>query len=372
MYIYENLDWPQFKWDHDEVNQALMKVKFEQGRILGKMQQLGFELQEKTVLETITREVVKTSEIEGELLDSEAVQSSVARHLGLDIAGLKPSDRHVDGIVEMLLDATHHYEQPLSLERLCQWHHLLFPSGMSGMMLVTPGILRQDSEGPMQVVSGVYGKERIHFQAPPAKQLLSEIERFLQWFNDTQLQLDPVIKAGIAHLWFVTLHPFEDGNGRISRAITDMALAIAENEKSRFYSMSTQIRQQRKSYYTILERTQKGTVDITEWLMWFLNCLYQSILQSESLLKNTLDKARFWEKHACKMLNERQIMMLNLLFEGFKGKLTSMKWAKITKCSQDTAIRDIKMLLDYGILVKSEEGGRSTNYHLKDQESDER
>ncbi len=366
MYIYNNLDWPQFRWNHDLINRALIKVKFEQGRILGKMQQLGFELQEKTVLETLTHEVVKSSSIEGEVLDSDEVRSSIARHLGLDIAGLKPSDRHVDGIVEVLLDATRHFDQPLSLQRLCQWHNLLFPFGMSGMMLIIPGMLRQDSEGPMQVVSGHYGKEKVHFKAPPANKLENEMALFIEWFNHTQTNLDPIVKAAIAHLWLVTLHPFEDGNGRITRALTDMQLARSENEKNRFYSMSTQIRKQRKTYYNILERTQKGTLDISEWLIWFLNCLYQSIIESETLTENILNKAKFWEAHACKTLNERQITILNLLFDGFEGKLTSNKWAKIMKCSQDTASRDIKSLLEYEILIKSPKSGRSTSYHLKD------
>ncbi len=363
MYIYERPNWPNFTWDHEQVYQALLPVKFEQGRLLGQMKNLGFELQKSAVLEALTSEVVKTSEIEGEVLNVSEVRSSVARHLGLEAGGLLPADRHVDGIVEMLLDATRNYNKPLTQERLCHWHALLFPTGM---MLVNAGVLRRDNEGPMQVVSGHYGREKVHFTAPPAKNISQETKKFLQWFNQQQKNLDPIVKAAIAHLWFVTLHPFEDGNGRISRAIADMALALAEQQANRFYSMSTEIRKQRKSYYEILERTQKSRLDISEWLVWFLNCLHQSILQSDSLLKNILNKAKFWEQHADKSLNERQITMLNFLFDGFKGKLTSSKWAKMIKCSQDTAARDIKYLLNQEILVKSAEGGRSTSYLLKD------
>ncbi len=272
----------------------------------------------------------------------------------------------MDGIVEMLLDATRNYAKKLTANRLCHWHAALFPSGMSGMMLVNSGVWRSDSGGPMQVVSGSYGRERVHFQAPPATQLPQEIKQFLQWFNQSKTTIDPLIKAAIAHLWFVTLHPFDDGNGRISRAITDMCLARAENQANRFYSMSTQIRKQRKSYYDILEQTQKGSLDIGPWLHWFLNCLQQAIIASDSLLKNVLNKAKFWEQHANKSLNQRQTNMLNLLFDGFKGNLTSSKWAKMLHCSQDTASRDINELIALGILMKSAQGGRSTDYLLKD------
>ena len=365
-YIYQHSNWPHFTWNQEEIIQVLISAKFQHGRLLGKMENLGFDIQEEAILETLTSEVTKSSEIEGEKLNSEEVRSSIARHLGMDIAGLLPSDRHVDGIVEMMLDATQNYKKPLTKQRLCHWHAALFPTGLSGMMLVNPGMLRNDSEGPMQVVSGQYGKEKIHFQAPPAKQLPQYTKQFVQWFNQPPATIDPFIKAAIVHLWFVTLHPFDDGNGRIARAITDMALAKAENHASRFYSMSTQIRKQRKSYYEILERTQKGTLDITPWLLWFLNCLQEAIIQSESILGNVLNKTNFWKKHSGKSLNKRQIMMINILFGNFKGKLTSSKWAKMMKCSQDTAARDINDLVGQGMLIKSKESGRSTNYLIKD------
>lgn len=366
MYMYQRANWPDFTWDTEQINEVLIPLKFAQGHLLGNMESHGFAIQENATLESLTREITKSSEIEGEILDSDEVRSSIARHLGMEVAGLLPSDRQVDGIVEMLLDATRNYEKRLTIKRLCGWHALLFPTGMSGMMLVNPGVFRNDSEGPMQVVSGSYGREKVHFQAPPAKILVAEIKLFLQWFNSTKIKIDPLIKAAIAHLWFVTLHPFDDGNGRIARAVTDMALARAENEANRFYSMSTQIRKERKSYYQILERTQKGCLDISEWLLWFLKCLHKAIEKSETLLETVLDKSKFWEQHAAKSLNERQITMLNILFDGFKGKLTSSKWAKMVKCSQDTANRDIKNLIELDILIKSDEGGRSTSYLLKD------
>ncbi len=365
VYIYERPAWPNFTWDQGVIDEILMSVKFQQGHLLGKMETLGFKLQEAAALQTMTANIVKTSEIEGEHLNPDEVRSSIARHLGIDIAGLVPADRHVDGIVEMLLDATHHYGQALTEQRLCQWHASLFPTGLSGMMLVTPGVWRSDSEGPMQVVSGAYGREKVHFQAPPAKRLLVEIKKFLTWFNHTPKE-DLLVKAGIAHLWFVTLHPFEDGNGRIARAVADMVLARAENQKNRFYSMSTQIRRERKSYYDLLEKTQKSSLDITPWLSWFLRCLENAIKNSDTILENVLNKAKFWEQHAESIFNQRQVMMLNILFDGFKGKLTSGKWAKMTKCSQDTAARDIQQLVGQGVLVKGPEGGRSTNYVLKD------
>lgn len=368
MYIYKRAQWPKFTWDQSSATETLGQVKFQLGKLIGKMEHLGLTIQEQATLEILTSDVIKTSEIEGELLDHEQVRSSVARHLGLELAGLKPSERHVDGIVEILLDATRNAFQPLTSERLCQWHAMLFPTGISGLMLVNPGVWRSDSGGPMQVVSGSIGREKVHFEAPPAKQLTAEIKKFLTWFNQENQQkpIDLFIKAGIAHLWFVTLHPFDDGNGRISRAIADMMLSRADRQRFRFYSMSTEIRRQRKSYYEILEKTQKGSLDISPWIHWFLQCLEQAVIHSESILENVLNKSRFWEQHASKPLNERQTLILNMLFDGFKGKLTSGKWAKVTKCSQDTATRDINQLVEYDILIKGEEGGRSTNYILKD------
>lgn len=366
MYIYNRQNWPDFTWDEPTVNQVLLDVKFVQGRLLGRMEALGFEAQEQAFLATLTSEVVKSSEIEGEKLNPEEVRFSIARHLGLDVGGLLPAGRHIDGIVEMLLDATSHYDVVLSEQRLLRWHAALFPSSLSGLMLVNPGVWRNDSGGPMQVVSGHYGRERVHFRAPSADVLREEIALFIKWFNKNQRDLDPIVKAAIAHLWFVTLHPFDDGNGRISRAIADMALAKAENISNRFYSMSTQIRKDRKSYYHILELTQKGSLDITQWLLWFCNCLRQAIKASDQILNVVLNKAKFWEQHANKRLNIRQTQMLNMLFDGIKGKLTSTRWAKITKCSQDTATRDINSLIALDILIKSPQGGRSTCYLLKD------
>jgi Fic family protein len=366
MYIYQDPHWPNFTWDANKVQQALLPVTFAEGRLLGKMENLGFHLQEQATLITLTNDVLKTSEIEGEMLKTDEVRSSIARHLGIDIGGLLPADRHVDGIVEMLLDATQHYDKPLTEERLCGWHEALFPRGMSGLMFVNNGILRTDQAGPMQVVSGHYGRERVHFEAPPASQLPVELHKFLEWFNQSQTHTNTLVKAAIAHLWFVTLHPFDDGNGRISRAIADMVLAQAEGQPRRFYSMSAQIRRDRKNYYLELEHAQKGTLDITPWIIWFLNTLSRAIMLSESHLEKILYKAKFWELHASKKLNERQIFMLNILFDGFKGKLSTSKWAKMMKCSQDTAARDIGDLMNQDILIKSAEGGRSTHYCLKD------
>lgn len=366
MYIYQKKAWPNFTWDKEQVNQAIVAIKYEQGRLTGKMETLGFELQEQAMLETLTSDVVKSSEIEGHFLNSDEVRSSIARHLGIDIGGILPADRHIDGIVEVVLDATRHFNKPLTNERLCHWHTIMFPSSISGMMLVNPGVWRTDSEGPMQVVSGSYGREKLHFQAPAAKHLPQEINQFLTWFNQTQRGVDPFIKSAIAHLWFVTIHPFDDGNGRISRAIADMILAQGENQGNRFYSMTSQIRQDRKNYYNVLERTQKGSLDISNWLMWFLHCLHDAILQAESVLEKVLNKANFWKQHSAASLNPRQTTMLNFLFDGFKGNLTSIKWAKMMKCSQDSATRDINSLIQQGILIKSPAGGRSTCYLLKD------
>lgn len=364
MYIYQRSNWPNFTWDDSQLIQALAQVKYEQGQLLGKMNNLGFDIKEQATLQTLTADIVKSSEIEGETLNQEEVRSSVARHLGMDVAGLLPSDRHIDGFVEVLLDATQHYQKPLTEKRILTWHALLFPGSISRLQLINPGMLRRDSEGPMQVVSGSYGREKIHFQAPPAKQLAQDIKQFIAWFNG-KCDSDPLIRAAIAHLWFVTLHPFDDGNGRISRAIGDMALAQAEQSQYRFYSLSTHIRKSRKSYYDILEKTQKGPLNITPWLLWFLDCLQSAIRQSDALLKNTLNKAAFWKKHATTLLNERQVTMLNKLFDDFFGHLTTSKWAKINKCSQDTASRDIQQLVKLDILEKSNAGGRNTHYLLK-------
>jgi Fic family protein len=327
------------------------------------MEALGFDLQQEAVLETLTTDVLKSSEIEGEKLDAEQVRSSIARRLGMDIGALKPADRDIEGVVEMMLDATRHYDQPLTSERLFAWHASLFPTGRSGMTKIGAGAWRDDSTGPMQVVSGAIGKEHVHFEAPKADRLDQEMRGFLHWF-ETDSGIDPVLKAGMAHLWFVTIHPFDDGNGRIARVIADLALARSENSPQRFYSVSAQIRQERQAYYDILEETQKGTMDITPWMDWFLGCLGQAIGGAQFTLSAVLAKARFWERVQGVALNNRQRLVLNRLLDGFEGKFTTSKYAKLAKCSQDTALRDILPLVERGILVRNPEGGRSTSYAL--------
>ncbi len=313
--------------------------------------------------ETLTADVLKSSEIEGEKLDAEQVRSSIARRLGMDIGALKPADRNVEGVVEMMLDATRHYNQPLTAERLFAWHASLFPTGRSGMTKISAGAWRDDSTGPMQVVSGPMGKEHVHFEAPKADRLAGEMGSFLNWFEGKE-PIDPVLKAGLAHLWFVTIHPFDDGNGRIARAIADMALARSENSPQRFYSMSAQIRQERNAYYDILEATQKGTMDVTPWMEWFLGCLGRAIDGAQVTLSAVLGKARFWERIKAVRLNDRQRLVINRLLDGFEGKLTTSKYATLAKCSQDTAHRDILALVEHGVLLQNPEGGRSTSYSL--------
>jgi Fic family protein len=363
MYIHERLEWPKLRWNSEALTRLLAEVRHRQGRLLGQMQALGFGLRQEAVLRTLTEDVVKSSAIEGHELDPATVRSSIARRLGMDVGGLKPADRDVEGVVEMMLDATRNYDKPLTEERLFGWHASLFPTGHSGMRRIAVGAWRRDSDGPMQVVSGAVGKERVHFEAPRAPRLEQEMTGFLDWFNGGS-EVDPVLKAGIAHLWFVTIHPFDDGNGRIARAIADLCLARSEKSSQRFYSMSAQIRQERKAYYDLLEHTQKGETEITEWLTWFLECLGRAIDGAETLLASVLAKARFWESIGASPLNERQRLILNNLLDGFEGKLTSSKWAKLTKSSQDTAQRDITDLVQRGILARSTEGGRSTSYTL--------
>ena len=364
VYIHQLPHWPRFTWSHEQVASLLAETRNRQGRILGRMEALGFHLQAEANLQTLTLDVLKSSEIEGELLDADQVRSSIARRLGMNIAGLVSSDRHVDGIVEMMMDATQQFQQPLSPERLFGWHAALFPTGRSGMHMIRVAAWRDNKkDDPMQVVSGAMGKERVHFEAPDAERLEEEMNHFINWFNE-DTQTDPVIKAAIAHLWFVTVHPFDDGNGRIARAIADMLLSRADGSAQRFYSMSAQIRKERKDYYDILEHTQKGSMDITKWLMWFLQCLGRAISATDETLAAVLTKARFWEKHASTQLNQRQQQMLNILLDGFEGKLNTSKWAKITRSSQDTALRDIQDLLNKGMLIKEEGGGRSTSYRI--------
>jgi Fic family protein len=364
IYIYQKTGWPGFIWDHEVLMPLLADVRHKQGRLTGYMELLGFTLRNEETLQTLTSDILKSNEIEGELLNAAEVRSSVARHLGIHVAGLVRAGKEVDGVVEMMLDATQQYAKPLSADRLFGWHSSLFPSGRSGMHKITAGNWRKNDKGPMQVVSGAMGKEKIHYEAPHAKALKKEMSLFFKWFN-TKQNTDPVLKSGIAHLWFITIHPFDDGNGRIARAIADMQLTKADDYSKRFYSMSAQIRLDRKRYYEILEKTQKGGLDITGWLTWYLNCLSRALSATDTRLQAILRKTKFWDKHAQSGMNERQRLMINKLFDGFDGKLNTSKWAKITKCSQDTALRDIQDLMKKKILKKEDSGGRSTNYILK-------
>jgi Fic family protein len=362
-YIHEREEWPRFSWSSDVLIEPLAAVRHRQGRLFGRMEALGFELRAEAVLRTLTEDVLKSSEIEGEILNKEQVRSSIARRLGMDIGALSPVDRDVEGVVEMMLDATQNYREPLTDERLFAWHAALFPTGRSGMTKITVGAWRNEASGPMQFVSGPIGHERVHYEAPAAARLEAEMAAFIDWFNGNA-PLDNVLKAAVAHLWFVTIHPFEGGNGRIARAIADMMLTRSEGSAQRFYSMSAEIRLERKGYYAILERTQKGDLDITGWLLWFLGCLDRAFDGAEEILANVLRKARFWESMADQPLNERQRKVINRLVDGFEGKLTSSKWAALTKTSPDTALRDINDLVSRGVLVKDEAGGRSTSYSL--------
>lgn len=365
MYIYEQPDWPHFMWDHEKIYSLLTPLRHQQGRLMGAMEALGFGFREHAVLQTLTQDVVKSSEIEGEILNIDEVRSSIARRLGVDIGGLSPTNRDVEGVVDMILDATRHYKEPLTKERLFSWHALLFPSGQSGLLRIKVGTWRDDGHGPMQVVSGPYGRESIHYQATSAENIEHEMAAFLEWFNQ-KTTIDLVLKAALAHLWFVTIHPFDDGNGRIARAIGDMVLAQSENSSQRFYSLSFQIRSKRKDYYKILETTQKGSLNVTPWIEWFLECLALAIQHAETTLKSIRYKAYFWEKLSTLSLNERQRKILNMMLDNFEGKLTTSKWAKLNKCSQDTAHRDIAALVHQGILTMSLERGRSTSYSLVD------
>jgi len=363
MYVHQLKDWPRFTWNQERLAQALAGVRYRQGRMIGHMEALGFELRQEAVLSTLAEDVVKSTEIEGEKLDAAQVRSSIARRLGIDIGALKPADRAVEGVVEMMLDATRHYSQPLTAERLFGWHASLFPAGRSGLIRIAAGAWRDDRAGPMRVVSGPIGREHAHFEAPPAARLRREMRVFLDWFNKPAA-FDPVLKAAQAHLWFVTIHPFDDGNGRLARAIADMSLARSESSPQRFYSMSAQIRQDRAAYYEILDRTQKGALDITPWMEWFLGCLGRAIDGAQTTLAAILAKARFWDAVAGVAINARQRLVLNRLLDGFEGKLTTSKYAKLAKCSPDTALRDILALAAHGILLRGTERGRSTAYAL--------
>jgi Fic family protein len=362
-YIHELADWPKLTWDDAKLSAALADVRHRQGRLLGRMEGLGFRLRSEAKLSTLTADVVKSSAIEGEKLDVEQVRSSIARRLGLEYAGAAVASRDVEGIVEMMLDATQNYAKPLTAERLFGWHAALFPTGRSGMHKITVGAWRLAEAGPMQVVSGPIGREKVHFEAPSAEKLDQEMTALLHWF-EAQNGVDPVVKAAIAHFWFVTIHPFEDGNGRIGRAIVDLEMARADGTAERFYSMTSQIEAERKEYYLQLERGQHDGLDVTLWLEWFLACLGRAIANADQTLSGVLQKARVWGKVNQQPVNDRQRKIINKLMDGFEGKMTSSKYAKIVKCSEDTALRDISTLVERGVLIKNDAGGRSTSYSL--------
>jgi Fic family protein len=366
-YIHQLPDWPKFHWNQAAIATSLANIRHRQGRLIGRMEAIGFSLQQQAQLETLTLDVLKTSEIEGENLNADQVRSSIARRLGMDIAGAVPADRHVEGVVEMMLDATQNFAEPLDAERLFAWNAALFPTGRSGMQKIVVGNWRNEFSGPMQVVSGAMGKENIHYEAPLASRIDTEMSNFIAWINGPD-STDAVLRAALGHLWFVTIHPFEDGNGRIARAIADLLLARSEGSAQRFYSMSAQIRHERAQYYNILEQTQRGTLDITEWMQWFLGCLGRAFDGTEITLVAVFRKARFWDQHTRDISNERQRHLLNKLLDGFEGKLTTAKWATIAKCSHDTALRDIQQLIDRGVLRQDPGGGRSTSYSIKDNE----
>lgn len=363
-YIWQAPDWPNWRYDLAALASPLAQVSQAQGLLLGRLTDIGLGLRDQASLAALTDDVIKTSEIEGEHLNAASVRSSIARRLGVDIGSLAPVDRHVEGVVEMVLDATINSASPLTQARLFGWHAALFPTGYSGLSRIAIGTWRDDAQGPMQVISGPIGRQRVHYEAPPAERLPDEAERFLDWLN-APIQAEPaLIRAGLGHLWFVTLHPFDDGNGRIARAIGDLLLARADGSPQRFYSLSAQIQRERKAYYEILERTQKGDLDVTEWLLWFLRMLGEAVRLANHALDAVLDKARFWQRMSGIALNERQVKVLNRVLDGFEGKLTSSKWAALAKCSTDTALRDIQELVTQGVLERSGAGGRSTSYDL--------
>jgi len=363
-YIHELPEWPHFHWDHEALAGPLAEIRHRQGRLLGRMEGLGFSFQKEAELRTLTLDVVKSSEIEGEHLDPNQVRSSIARRLGLETAGTTTSGPDVEGVVGMTLDATQNFTQPLTVERLFGWHADLFPARRSSGRKIIAGAWRDDAHGPMQVVSGPVGREKVHYQAPAASAVPNEMTSLLSWANDLSDKTDPVLRAALAHLWFVTIHPFDDGNGRIARAIADWQLARSDKSAQRFYSMSAQIRLERSDYYALLEGTQKGSLDVTPWMEWFLSCLGRAFDSTDTTLMAGLRRARFWERHAPVAINDRQRAILNRLLDGFEGNLTTKKWAAITKCSHDTALRDIQNLIDHGILKQDEGGGRSTSYSL--------
>lgn len=364
VWIHEQTDWPHFTWNETKLSQQLADIRYRQGKLLGRMESLGFDLQQEASLKVLTNDIVKSSAIEGEMLDPQEVRSSLAKRLGLDISGTPPTSRHVEGIVEMMLDATQNYNLPLTTERLFDWHGALFPTGRSGLRRITVAAWRPAEAGDMQVVSGPFGREKIHFQAPSSLRLHNEMKLFLDWFEKCS-PIDPVLKSALAHLWFVTIHPFEDGNGRIARAIADMALARADGCRNRFYSMSSQLESERKSYYQALELQQRSSLCITPWLNWFLGCLGRAIKAAETILENVLYKAEVWSNLKGLPINHRQKIIITKMLDDFKGPMTNAKYAKIAKCSGDTALRDIRTLMEYGVLTKNPNaGGRSTSYSL--------
>ena len=363
MYIWQRSDWPHFRWDRDQVLPALSQAHLEQGRLLGRMERLGFELQARAELEAVTEEAQKSSEIEGEILDLASVRSSVARHLGIPAAAIAPEDRRVEGIVELTLDATKNYAAPVTRKRLLGWQVSLFPTGRSGLRTIKAGTWRNESSGPMQVVSGRHGRERVHFQAAPAARIDQEMKDFLAWLNQSHT-LDGIVHAAIAHLWFVTIHPFDDGNGRIARALADLSLARSENSPQRFYSLSAQIRRDREAYYDSLERTQKGDLDITRHLLWFIGCFSRALDRAQETCGGVLRKADFWQHHAQVDFNQRQRTVLNRYLDGFEGKLTARKWMALAKCSIATAQRDLAELVEGGILLPNPGGSKNTSYSI--------
>lgn len=360
MYLWEKEDWPHFVWDNRKINEVLIPLRHRQGRLLGMAETLGFDVKSPVVLDAMTADIIKSSEIEGIRLNPDDVRSSVAWQLGIDRIGVPSVDRYIEGVVDVMFDAVHNYDKPLSQDRLFDWHYALFPNP-NPLAHITVGNWRQGEE-TMQVVSGRYGKEKVHYEAPPSSAVPQMMADLLQWINDTDF--DPVLKAAVAHLWFVTIHPFSDGNGRLARTITDMLLAKADATPYRFYSMSAQIALERQEYYEMLEQTQKGSLDITQWIVWFVRMVDKAIESSMETISRTLSKASFWENNRHIAMNERQTKMINLLWDGFEGKLTTSKWAKINKCSTDTALRDIHDLVRKGILERTDAGGRSTGYEL--------
>ena len=365
IYIWQYPEWPSFTWNDSRLIALLSEVRNLEGKIQGMMGGLGFDVQSMTALNVMTEDVLRSNEIEGVILNSDKVRSSIAKHLGIDTAGLPQPDHYTEGVVQIMMDAVTNCNKPLTPERLFNWHAALFPTGRSGMYPITVGAYRTGSE-PMQIVSGAMGKEKVHYEAPPSDVVPDMMTDFLRWINSDNTVTDPVLKAAVAHLWFVAIHPFDDGNGRLTRTITDMQLAKADGFHLRFYSMSAEILREKKTYYEILEHTTSNSTDITEWLEWFLNTMKSSILRAEETVKRVVSKSSFWQRHREIPMNERQVKVVNMIWDGFTGKLTSSKWAKITKTSQATALRDITDLIEKGILIAAADGGRSSNYLLKD------